>query len=566
MGVEENVGVHPTVTLTPASSMQIDRRLLGATLVTGSGLVFGCALPADGTDLSSYDADTYAYASYEVDLGQAARQTVVTGFLLEGRVAELAVVNVDKDGDRRLRVFALGEETWELAREGTLRSQVTFVDVAQIDGVDRLVTYEPGRLNWWDPRSGLETELLSLSSSFHPPRANEVPHVDITQDLNGDGRDDFVMPDGDGFWVVVQLDSGRFGEPVRVGPTAELSCIYGADGYRYDPWSQSRVHVLDCDGDGRKDLVSWSGGRFEVHTLTEEGLFSPEAKMFTTDVAFGDGTIASLASGDKRGRVMHSLADMNEDGVADLTVFSLEGDRDSRKRSMFEVHFGERAGQEIAFSPDVGLTFESEDRIQLGIERGDFDGDARIDSLLTTIDVGALSSSPWKKWKGFFGDDIWLNLEFFRADAPGEPATVRRLQLDGPPSSKEAGWVPLEVVLRGATHERRRTQEGWTRAFNTTLRVGDVNGDGRSDLLMSDHPRSLRLYLGVDGPEFFSERGVEVAHAVPNDEEYTWLVDLDRDGKQDVLMHHPFVERNGHGARKLPPGKASQRVTVLLSK
>ena len=29
--------------------------------------------------------------------------------------------------------------------------------------------------------------------------------------------------------------------------------------------------------------------------------------------------------------------------------------------------------------------------------------------------------------------------------------------------------------------------------------------------------------------------------AVPNNGEYVWLVDLNKDGKQDILMHHPSI-------------------------
>ncbi len=28
---------------------------------------------------------------------------------------------------------------------------------------------------------------------------------------------------------------------------------------------------------------------------------------------------------------------------------------------------------------------------------------------------------------------------------------------------------------------------------------------------------------------------------MPSDDEYTWLVDLNKDGKQDLLWHHPFT-------------------------
>ncbi len=51
-----------------------------------------------------------------------------------------------------------------------------------------------------------------------------------------------------------------------------------------------------------------------------------------------------------------------------------------------------------------------------------------------------------------------------------------------------------------------------------------------------------------------------------NDEEYAWLVDLNKDGKQDILMHHPFTLRDIHGAPKRPPGSEPHRVTIRMSR
>ena len=525
---------------------------------------------ATGVEPMMPAAAEFTFEQYEVVIGSAERQTVLTGSLLGGAMAELAVVNISENDDRRLRIYAFGDSTWVPLLDATLRPEVLFVDVANIGGRDRLIAYEPGRLNWFDPESATERALVAVTANFDPPRSGEIPHVDVTRDVNGDERDDLVVPDANGFWVFIQMSDGAFADPVQIGSSTDMSRIYGADGYRYDPWSQSRVHEMDYNRDGRRDLVFWNADHFEVHLQDERGLFTSKAETFTTDVAFDSDNFSALATGDMTGKVLHSLSDLNGDGVADLVVFLLEGRSISSKRSAFDVHFGTpTADGSTVFAPEVGATFQSGGSIQLGMDRHDFDRDGQVDLMLTTIDLDFLEDSLWKSIKGFMGDDIRLDLEFYHMEEgryPDTPDAIRRIALDGVPSHREPGSVSLDIVLRGATHERRKTQKSWPRAFNSTLLIGDVTGDGLSDLLIGQHPRHLGVFVGVPGPALFSQRPQDVAVAVPNDEEYTWLVDLNKDGKQDVLMHHPFTLRDAHGARRLPLGTEPQRVTMLIAR
>ena len=506
---------------------------------------------------------------YTVVTGVAARQTVLTGFLYGGAVAELAVVNIDENDDRRLRIYVFGDGTWVPDLDATLRPDVMFVDVANIGGRDRLVSYEPGRLNWFDPEAATERPPVAVTSNFTPPPRGEIPHVDVTRDVNGDDRDDVVVPDVDGFWVFIQMRDGEFADPVKLGPTTEMARIYGADGYRYDPWSQSRIHEMDYDHDGRSDVAFWNQDHFEVHTQDERGLLAPVAETFTTEVAFDSDDISSLAVGDMTGTVLHSLIDLNGDNVADLVTHSLEGASVSSKRSIYQVHFGVATPAGTAFAPEAEEVFQSAGRIQLGMDQHDFDRDGQVDLMLTTIEDRFLESSLWKRIKGLMGDDIWLDLEFYRNKDglySDTPDTTRRIALDGAPSHREPGWVPLDIVLRGGTHERRQTQEHHLRAFNRTLLIGDVTGDNRSDLLVERSHEELRVFVGVPGPGLFALQPQNVAVALPNDEEYTWLVDLNKDGKQDILMHHSFTLRDAHGAQTERVGTEPHRVTLLIAR
>ncbi len=562
-----------TVTAPPAKSrsapagMRPYRRTQLFMLFFGAFLL-GCAT-ARTRAMDPPLAAEFTFEKHEVVIGSAPRQTVLTGFLLGGAIAELAVLSVDDQDDRRLRIFAFGDGGWAPRLDATLRPDVLFVDVANIDGRDRLIVYESGRLSWFDPESATTSELAAVRCRFNPPPRREVPHVDFTRDVNGDGRDDLVAPDVDGFWMSIQMSDGAFADPVKLGPPTKMDRIYG-DGYRYDPWSQSRIHEIDYNRDGRVDLAFWNGDRFEVHLQNDHGLFTPTAKTFTTDVAFDSDDLSSLAAGDMRGKVLHSLADLNGDGVADLVVFSLEGANISRKRSVYEAHFGARTPDGgLAFTSEAGAMFRSEGAIQLGMDRHDFDRDGQVDLMLTTIETRFLESSLWKNIKGFMGDDIWLGLEFYRMEAgryPDKPNATRRIALDGAPSHREPGWVPLDIALQGGAHKGRRAQKRWPRAFNRTLLIGDVTGDGRSDLLIESTHKQLRVYIGAPGPDLFARRPQTVAVDLPNDKEYAWLADLNKDGKQDLLLHQPFTERDAHGAPMRRPGTEPHRVTVLLSR
>ena len=163
-------------------------------LVVGA-LLSGCVRPA------AAQVPDALFEQYEVVTGVAERQTVLTGFLLGGAVAELGVASIDENGARRLRIYAFADGAWTPNLDATLGPDVSFVDVANIGGRDRVVTYEPGRLNWFDPDSLMERALVVVTSNFTPPRGGDIPHVDVTRDLNADGRDDLVVPDVDGFWV-----------------------------------------------------------------------------------------------------------------------------------------------------------------------------------------------------------------------------------------------------------------------------------------------------------------------------------------------------------------------------
>ena len=471
---------------------------------------------------------SFTFNPYEIVTSSArAHQTLLTGFLLGGEMAELAVVSLEGNDDRSLRIYAFSDDSWKPRLDRGLRPDVLFVDVANIGGRDRLVTYEPGRLNWFDPKSGTEQELVAVTSNFNPPRSGEIPHVDVTRDVNGDDRDDLVAPDVDGFWVFIQLEGGRFADPVKIGPSTGTSVTIETDGYRYTPWDQGRVYEIDYNLDGRRDLVYWSDDHFKVHYQGQDGRFDPVAATFTTDVAFDSDDLTTLAAphglrqrrkdhmptGALTGRVLHALTDMNRDGVADLGIFSLLGGDLWRMHVTYEVHFGTSTPHGVVFAPDVGAAIQL-DGLLFGIEQHVFDHGGQLGMTFRTLKPSMLKvASLIAGW--FLTGSVPMDIQFYRMydnAFPGKPNTSRKLKTYPGDSGEKTVWP--------------------------SVLIGDVNGDRHSDLLVQHGWNELRIYPGVPGPDLFAKRPQKVAVAMPK-EEYTWLVDLNKDAKQDVLIHHP---------------------------
>ena len=523
----------------------VARRCLFFILVLAVGLSSCSGRSNKGGTPTMMPASTeFTFGQHEVVTGTAKHQTVLTGFFLDGDFAELAVVSIEKNKNRHLHIYAFSGGSWVSKLDAPLRPEVLFVDVANIGGRDRLITYEQGRLNWFDPDSVTERALVELTTTYNATGESGVPYVDISRDINRDGLDDLVVPDIDGFWIATQLNDGSFTDPIKLGPPDPFLDEIALDAkHRYREvgitpltvhWYLSRLHQMDYDQDERNDLVFWNADHFDVYRQDARGMFSPVAETFTVDIPFDTDGAYSIAFDFKgenmfslifgfrektKRRVLHTFQDLNGDGVADLVIHSLEGRSLGKQRSRYEVHFGTPTPNGIAFARDVSMTIRPRGTAG-GLQPWgyssqwfeDLDGDGNIDILFKDVKTGLVGMS-----RAMIGKSIAIDLECYRMENgryPDKPTTMRKIRPD------------LDIFEKH-------------RVFFPVVLFGDVNGDGRSDLLVGKHWEELHVFLGVPGPELFARKPQKMAVAMPNDERNARLVDLNRDNKQDLLIHYP---------------------------
>jgi hypothetical protein len=314
------------------------------------------------------------------------------------------------------------------------------------------------RITLPDGRYGERSDLFAVA--MDPVAANLVNTVQryptsdanapVVADFNGDGRPDIAALSTGG--ITLQLSNSGFGMLTeKVGPAMS---------------SPRALLTADVNKDGRPDLVVTTTGypsQLSVFVGNGDGTFKAGRPVDLGSETFSDYQSQHLAAGD-----------VNGDGKVDLAV-------------------GFVSGSVYLYPGNGDGTFSARSTIATGtipvrsVRIGDFDGNSSADVLVTTGMIGGSSGS-------------------------------------------------ISTLIRQTDGTFKNTFTGTT---SDTIPVGgvlDFDGDGKQDIAVVTYAGKLRLYRGNGDGTF----GTEVSSDVGTNSSFLLIGDLNGDGKSDLVSGGRF--------------------------
>ena len=382
------------------------------------------------------------------------------------------------------------------AGDGTFRPQARFaagsypypVAIGDVNGDGRpdLITANYG--------SGDVSVLLGAGDGTFRPQARfaagRLPTSVAIGDVNGDGRPDLITanPDFGDVSVLLGAGDGTF------RPQARLA----AGGYPY------AVAIGDVNGDGRPDLVTANAASGDVSVLLGigDGTFRPQARF-----AVG-GTPTSVAIGDLSGDRIPDLVTANA-GSGDVSVLLGNGDGTFRPQARFAAGSGPHS-----------------------VAIGDVNGDGRPDLITAnrgSDDVSVLLGA---------GDGTFRPQARFAAGGSPYAVAIGDVNGDGRPDLVTAnnGSGDVSVLLGNGDGTFRPPTDFAAGGLPAFVVIGDVNGDSRPDLVVanggnSNDPGDVSVLLG-NGDGTFRPQARLAAGRNPTS---VAIGDVNGDGRPDLV-------------------------------
>jgi hypothetical protein len=468
--------------------------------------------------LQAFSADATEFREQLVTFDHAISGAPLVLRLPEGGEPALVAVGA-ADGRGRFSIVRLGGGRDPVSR--ALPSEAVFYDVGDPlgEGFDRLCLIEGMRLSCYDAAEDRFEVLAEVTSLYRGTRVDAPTHMDFIRDLDGDGGDELLIPDFTGWHVLRHASGGEFqAQLASIAPQMRVAAM------SVDFTPRSPV-TGDVNGDGRSDLVFIRDTELIAVPGVAEGGYA--ATLITFPIAApitAEAVLASLEDGD--GTVDQSdlevervaaLEDFDGDGVLDLMTDASISRGVFDRRDEYRLYRGRQEAGSVQF-PARADTAIASGGVQFDPLFVDVDGDGRLDTISMSARVGL-----GRIVAALLSGRMTTELAIYRMRAggqyPGEPDHRARLKVE---FDLGTGYYSYPAVG-----------------------FGDVDGDGRTDLVLQHDADELAIHAGLAGQPGFAQNADYVELPLPRNGRLLAVEDLDADGRADLLVRYSKADGAG---------------------
>jgi hypothetical protein len=373
----------------------------------------------------------------------------------------------------------------------------------------------------------LNTTMPGTAPSFaaHMDSATgQTPTSVAAADFNGDGLPDLVTANFTDNTVSVLLNTTVLGAATVVPDFPQTTFATGTE-----PLS---VVVRDLNGDGKPDLLITNYGDNTASVLLNTTTPGASTPSFAAQQTFATGS----------GPTFPAVGDLNGDGRPDVIVPNFLSNTVS-----VLLNATTPGSNTASFAPQQTFAVGSKPR---SVALADVNGDDKLDLIVAnytsnTVSVLLNTTTPGSLTASFAAQQTFAVGSYPRSvtaadvNGDGKPDlvvtnllnnTVSVLLNTTTPGSFTASFAPQQTFATGPLPE--------------SVTVGDVNGDGKPDLVVANRGAStVSVLLNTTPPgSLTASFATQQTFAVGNSPRWIALGDINGDGKPDLL-----VDNNGDG-------------------